>query len=198
MSYAFGTYVESPQKQCDQARPLCGQCIRAGRTCSGYRNLSELQFVNQTQNVIGKKRARVSPSILNDGLVLSRAQSARSTPESYFICPALSDSLDFQATCYFVRNYYSKGFFDYLPDIINSQGTVGSALMDAVISLGLAGISHTKGNNSSVIIAAKEKYNRAVSATNSALCTEEAKADQTLITVMLLGLFEVSSAITTY
>jgi len=70
--------------------------------------------------------------------------------------------------------------------------------MDAVISLGLVGISSTKSNNSSVMIAAKEKYNWAMRATNSALSTEEAKGDQILIAVMLLGLFEVSSPMTVY
>jgi hypothetical protein len=98
-----------------------------------------------------------------------------------------------------LRNYTwagsqsAKGFFDYIPDFINCQGAVGSALADVVISLGMVGIANTKSNNSSVMHAAKVRYNRAVSATNSALCTQDAKADQTLITVMLLGLFEVSA-----
>lgn len=70
---------------------------------------------------------------------------------------------------------------------------MGSALTDVVISLGMVGISNTKSNNSSVMHAAKVKYNRAVSATNRALCTQDVKADETLITVMLLGLFEVSA-----
>ena len=68
-----------------------------------------------------------------------------------------------------------------------------SALTEVIISLGMVGISHTKSSSPSVMHAARVKYNLAVSATNRALCTQEAKADQTLITVMLLGLFEVSS-----
>ncbi|KFZ08869.1 hypothetical protein V501_05792 [Pseudogymnoascus sp. VKM F-4519 (FW-2642)] len=189
--------------KCDQARPSCSQCIRARRSCHGYKDLSEHRFVDQTQKFVRQGRAKSSPTTTSYGFISSETSSRRSCPESKvlaeIISPALRDSLDFQATCYFLRNYSwegsqsAKGFFDYIPDVINCQGTVGTALTDVVISLGMVGISHTKSNNSSVMYAAKVKYNRAVSATNRALCTQDAKADQTLITVMLLGLFETNT-----
>ena len=63
--------------------------------------------------------------------------------------------------------------------------------MDAVMSLGMVGLSNTK-HASEIMIPAAEKYHLALRATNSALRdVEQAKADQTLITVMLLGLYEV-------
>ncbi|MCJ1393147.1 hypothetical protein MMC18_006019 [Xylographa bjoerkii] len=113
--------------------------------------------------------------------------------------PALSIPIESQAMCYFFRNYvcedsrFSKGFFDYLPSIFGSNGAVGSALTDAVVSLGMVGLSNTK-NASEIMIHANERYNLALRATNSALRDEEdAKADQTLITVMLLGLYETNT-----
>ncbi|MCJ1434236.1 hypothetical protein MMC27_003603 [Xylographa pallens] len=101
--------------------------------------------------------------------------------------------------CYFFRNYVceesrsSRGYFDYLPSIISSNVTVGSALIDAVISLGMVGLSNAK-HASEIMIPAKERYSLALHATNSSLRDEEyAKADQTLITVMLLGLYETNT-----
>ncbi|MCJ1403600.1 hypothetical protein MMC11_006823 [Xylographa trunciseda] len=113
--------------------------------------------------------------------------------------PTLSVPIESQAMCYFFRNYvcedsrFSRGYFDYLPSIFSSNGAVGSAITDAVISLGMVGLSNTK-NASDIMISAKERYNSAIRATNSALRdVEAAKADQTLITVMLLGLYETNT-----
>lgn len=196
--------TKTSTRQCDQGRPSCSQCIRARRSCHGYKDLSEHRFVDQTQKFVCQGRARASPTppTYTSSVVHSEVSSCHLSPESEslagVISPALRDSLDFQATCYFLRNYSwegsqsAQGFFDYLPNVINCQGSVGSALTEVIISLGMVGISNTKSNNSSVMHAAKVKYNLAVSAINSALCTQDAKADQTLITVILLGLFEVS------
>ena len=113
---------------------------------------------------------------------------------------ALSVPIESQAMCYFFQNYVSegsqpsKGYFNYLSSIFSSNNEVGSSLVDAVVSLGMVGLSNTK-HASQIMIPAKERYNLALQATNSALGHEEdAKADQTLITVMLLGLYEVSIA----
>ena len=113
---------------------------------------------------------------------------------------ALSVPIEAQAMCYFFQNYVSqspqpsKGYFDYLSCIFSSNGAVESSLVDAVVSLGMVGLSNTK-HASEIMIPAKERYTLALQATNSALGDEKgAKADQTLITVMLLGLYEVSIA----
>ncbi|MCJ1377863.1 hypothetical protein MMC17_000959 [Xylographa soralifera] len=112
---------------------------------------------------------------------------------------ALSVPIESQAMCYFFQNYVceasqpSKGYFDYLPSIFSSNNAVGSSLIDAVISLGMVGLSNTK-HASEIMIPAKERYSLALQATNSALRNEEnAKADQVLITVMLLGLYETNT-----
>lgn len=43
--------------QCDQARPHCSQCIRANRSCPGYRDHLSLLFRDQSQDVIRKATA---------------------------------------------------------------------------------------------------------------------------------------------
>ncbi|RFU24018.1 hypothetical protein B7463_g12321, partial [Scytalidium lignicola] len=189
--------------KCDYTRPSCSQCLRAGRDCHGYRDPSKLRFFHQTPQGIARKDARTPPRTPSNALALRGPSEARSSPKSecsvQTISPCLSDSLEFQATCFFLSNYAwegtqsSKGLFDYIPGILNAQESTGGALMDAVMALGLAGISITKNGNSKIMISAKERYNRALAATNCALQTDEAKADQTLIAVMLLGLFETNT-----
>lgn len=128
--------------------------------------------------------------------------TARSSLESDcsfdIVASSLTDCLEFQATCFFVRNYAwegdetSRGPFDYVMRILHSPASVGQALIDAIIALGLAGISMTSDNyNPRVAILAKERYNQALAATNAALRTEEVAADQSIAAVMLLGLIEV-------
>ncbi|MCJ1283118.1 hypothetical protein MMC26_002445 [Xylographa opegraphella] len=115
---------------------------------------------------------------------------------------ALSVPIETQAMCYFFQNYvsecpqFSKGYFDYLPSIFISNDVVGSSLIDAVVSLGMVGLSNTK-HASEIMIPAKERYSLTLQATNSALGdVEDAKADQILITVMLLGLYETNTCTT--
>ena len=120
--------------------------------------------------------------------------------ESYSLAsipPSLYDSLETQAICFFFKNYvwedsqYPKSYFEYLPSIFNAKEPVNAALQNVVISLGLVGLSNTR-HTLDVMISAKEKYTIAIRATNSALRDADgAKCDQTLITVMLLGLYEV-------
>ncbi|MCJ1314939.1 hypothetical protein MMC15_000253 [Xylographa vitiligo] len=112
---------------------------------------------------------------------------------------ALSVPIESQAMCYFFQNYVSqspqpsKGYFDYLSCIFSSNDAVERSLIDAVVSLGMVGLSNTK-HASEIMIPAKERYTLALQATNSALGDEkDAKADQTLITVMLLGLYETNT-----
>lgn len=43
--------------QCDRQRPTCGQCQKSNRQCAGYRDVTDLMFRDQSQNVIAKGRA---------------------------------------------------------------------------------------------------------------------------------------------
>jgi hypothetical protein len=45
-------------KQCDELKPSCGQCIKGKRVCPGYRDFSELVFRSQNEVVASKVRRR--------------------------------------------------------------------------------------------------------------------------------------------
>ncbi|KAH8803513.1 hypothetical protein F5884DRAFT_805746 [Xylogone sp. PMI_703] len=189
--------------KCDYGRPSCSQCLRTGRNCHGYRDPSELRFSHKTAQEFAEKEAQNTLYHLNDAIDFWSSPQSQSSgePDSPFesILPLPSESLQFRATCYFLKNYAwerpqsSGGFLNYVPILLNDQVSTGTALMDAVLAVGLAGISSTKSCNSRVSILARERYNRALAATNRALRTDEARTDQTIITVMLLGLFETNT-----
>jgi hypothetical protein len=105
----------------------------------------------------------------------------------------LSTPVGEQAMSFFFRNYILddfKGYYSYVPSV---YGTVpeGSALGEAITSLGMAGIANSK-KDTKLMINANFKYTSALHTINAALRDPyEAKTDQTLVAVMLLGLFEV-------
>lgn len=110
----------------------------------------------------------------------------------------LSPSIEEQATCFFVQNYIwedfssSRGYFHCLPTIYRALPET-SAVTHAVVSIGLAGLANTM-KSGKVLTKATRRYSLALSSVNAALQdVEKAKEDQTLIAVMLLGLYEVTS-----
>lgn len=80
----------------------------------------------------------------------------------------------------------------YLPLIYESQ-IIDTTLEDTITALGLVGLGNTKGS-SQALMAAHAKYAKALSAINSKLQKpKDAVSDQVLVTVLLLGVYEVSS-----
>jgi hypothetical protein len=70
--------------------------------------------------------------------------------------------------------------------------TEGHALRYIIPAIGLGGLARRRGDRG-LLVAADSAYNNALRRTNRALCcVETATSDQTLIGVLLLGLYEVS------
>ncbi len=112
---------------------------------------------------------------------------------------SFTPSVEEQAASYVFYNYVSednekatsKGFFDYLPAFYRRSQT-GSILADAVTALGLVGIANST-RDSALLNKAVLKYGATARAVSDKLgVVELAKQDDILISVLLLGLFEVS------
>jgi hypothetical protein len=136
-----------------------------------------------------------SPSS-KDVLPISIARPA--TTSMPLAAPGLGVFLDDQATCYFFHNYvlerdqFVRGNFQYLSDVYGGE-EVGIGLSDSVAALGMAGMAHF-WKSPNIMANAHMKYNSALRQISTQLRhVEEAKSDQTLIAVMLLGLYEVRS-----
>ena len=86
---------------------------------------------------------------------------------------------------------FSRGFLDILPAIYQKELNSRGPLPEIITAIGLAGFSNLQGAPD-VMLAARVKHTAALRDVNAALHDPaRAKADSTLMTVMLLGLFEV-------
>lgn len=194
--------------------PSCGQCRRTARVCLGYRDEASLTFRDQSHdtaskfNVIATSRARSTsraPSsnesstntLLNDEIQTS-SEVATSDSASLSYTKTLTTLPEDLATNYFFRNYVfgepnlRRGFNAYMPSIF-SQVSRDSPLSAAISSIGLAGLANTQNAPGAEIISA-QRYASALKGVNADLRDPlRATADETLITVSLLGLYEVNA-----
>lgn len=109
---------------------------------------------------------------------------------------SLSVPLEDEATYYFFHNFVSEdptsatAYSQVLPDLYRQDSSF-SALPKIIDAIGLAGIANVK-HAPELMVAAGQKYARVLRAiTASIQDAKEASTDQTLMAVMLLGLFEV-------
>lgn len=140
--------------------------------------------------VESKPTAPASTDLIDPALLLESEQMGN------LLSLELVTPTEDQATCFFFRNYvlgdykYGNSDFQYLQDIYANE-EVGPALSQCIISLGMVGLSHFWGA-ADLQSMAQAKYNSTLRVVSSLLRNiEDAKADQTLIVVMLLGLYEV-------
>ena len=173
-------------------------------------------FRNETSKVMTK--AKAESACANGKLVpsTSRIRQARDSavPDhvtDFSVAPAqtseraatsirsLSVPLEDEATCYFFHNflsnehssvYSSNAYSSVLPNLHRHDSSFG-VLPKIVSAIGLASISNLK-RSPKVMVAASQRYSGALRAINSSIQdSSSASTDQTLIAVMLLGVFEV-------
>ena len=112
---------------------------------------------------------------------------------------SLSGSLEDEATYHFFYNYLSNDhsadhsrnpYSSVLPSLHRQDSSFG-VLRKIVNAIGLASISNMK-RSPEVMVTARQRYAGALRAINSSIQNpSSATTDQTLIAVMLLGVFEV-------
>ncbi|TGO36881.1 hypothetical protein BHYA_0112g00200 [Botrytis hyacinthi] len=198
--------------KCDTLTPSCSQCIRAGRNCTGYRAEADMIFRDQTHHYASKRRTENKNRLVVSN---NRSKALSDTPGTPIdpqlkchsktqlatqitpLAPGLSTSSAEQAKCYFFRNYVLEdnsmsGSFQYLYELYDNE-LIGPALTDSIECLGMVGLANFwKG--SGFQFHANKKYNSALRLVSSRLRDEEeARADQTLVAVMLLGLYEINT-----
>lgn len=108
----------------------------------------------------------------------------------------LSVPLEDEATYYFFHNFVSQNpaslaAYSHVMPTVYRQDSSFSALPKIIEAIGLAAISNVK-QAPGLMVVAGQKYAKVLRAiTASVQDSKEASTDQTLIAVMLLGLFEV-------
>jgi len=120
------------------------------------------------------------------------AQASASSP---LHCFSLVPTVDERATGFFVANYVSglngatRGHLDYLSDVFREENP-DEGLLASMKAVGLAGFAHTT-HSPYLIENARYQYIKAIRHTHTALRSPAAaKKDSTLLTIIILGIFE--------
>ena len=101
----------------------------------------------------------------------------------------LSQPLEARATSFFLSQYVQGSSFEYLPGLYSPSGQE-EHLSASVEAVGLASLANEL-DSGEIHEESKARYIRAIQATNVALrCPVSATKDSTLVSVLLLGLFE--------
>lgn len=151
---------------------------------------------------VSDRSSKGSSLKLNSRLDLGYIQETAET-----ICqppwPIPSASVEEAGACYFFSRYsvrqpfdYSRTFFEYLPEVYRANAN-NCTLRYIITALGLAGSSVTRPDVG-LLHSAESYYNMALRQVNSALQDiAAASSDQTLICVLLFGLYEARSSFST-
>lgn len=176
--------------------------MRTGRVCAGYRFVKGWEFLDQTKDVSQKQSAlntkRSSP-VFAPAVARSSTEKSLIQLETVPVNPIPTAvqpvAEDVAASCFF--NYYvlptpSKGpckVYNSLPGMY-AKAPANSAFAATIVALGIACMSSSM-KIPSLMMKANAKYAEALNLINSALRDPvAAKLDETLMIVILLGLYE--------
>lgn len=189
--------------ECDHGVPSCRRCLKTGAVCGGYRNKLDLAFRDQTRQIIRKSNQaehKVKSPVVSTQMVgkpMEAKPSSQLEESKSLITPALSVPIADQAVSFFFLNFVltdpisGGGHLEYLP-IIYDGITRDLALPTAVVAIGMAGIANLRRNRD-LLLAANAQYLLAIRLTQAALVDETLRIqDQTLVSILLLALYEVS------
>ncbi|KAH7386927.1 hypothetical protein DE146DRAFT_666046 [Phaeosphaeria sp. MPI-PUGE-AT-0046c] len=187
--------------KCDKKEPKCSQCARMRVACPGYRNALDQNFRDESKRVVERAEGiyrKPGQSVVRSRDANSSADTATKTNEvirfgqtSSRIYPvsSLSNSLENVAIAYFMSAYVPASHFDYLPSMY-ALACVGSTLSTTVHAVSIASLSRQL-DVSEITHLARQSYSTALQQTNSALADPcFASSDSTLVSVLLLSLFE--------
>ena len=215
--------------KCDERRPGCFRCEKAGRTCPGYREeLDIFRSMNETAeskvlDMRVKRRKSREPrtpstgsSLSGERLTLTVASSSAgpstksSSPPVHsaslnkhrsHLAPPMAEDWDAQAIFYFFDAFTiqpdaarsSPGYYDWLSELY-FESPQDSYLIDAAKAAAFMFLSK-RSCLQSFAVQARRSYGKALMQASSNLnILEEAKSDRMIATLVLLGVYEVSSA----
>ncbi|KAK9365303.1 hypothetical protein V1509DRAFT_571240 [Lipomyces kononenkoae] len=175
--------------KCDQVTPACSQCLRANKRCPGYRDQLDLLFREQSEEV-ARKACQKANDLRND----NRLRLTLTVPPlvAYFSAPASpeEEGIRFLLDRYIKFPSVSLGMPWNISLLRPPRRLPCNMLRCAMASVGLAALSNVR-NDDNLMDIARRNYISALRLTmNSIQSAVPNELDQTLRSVLLLGLFE--------
>ncbi|KAK1595880.1 uncharacterized protein LY79DRAFT_95327 [Colletotrichum navitas] len=216
--------------KCDEGKPFCMRCKKSRRQCPGYRDPFEANIRDETKATIKrfkKSRGEEGSDEDNDITPICNKQCLKTvagpkyktfdysnpvtfpwhnnddtTDEDEDIPKSMFDSLDEQASCYFLSEFIivpqtptARGYYRFLPRFLSGQ-KVSKCLYQTYKAVSLAALANRRTvNASAALFHAQGHYVRAVRAVNKAIMDpQEVLDDQTLGAVLMLAFYEILTA----
>ncbi|KAI9732213.1 MAG: hypothetical protein M1834_004310 [Cirrosporium novae-zelandiae] len=191
--------------RCDESTPACNNCVRSGRICPGYK--SEFDLVLRDQNAVAhnnvQRRLRKQQKKRDDRRVVPQKEfkgvgKSTSIPT---LPTSISISKEFEAICFLFTRYIlvqrdpgtRTGFLEFLPPLY-AKSNPSSSLSTTTSALALSIMeAWTSGNGTlhTPVGLANATFGKALSLTRAALNNPETrKTDDTLMTILILGMHE--------
>ncbi|KAK7192165.1 C6 zinc finger domain-containing protein [Paraphaeosphaeria sporulosa] len=186
--------------KCDKNQLGCGQCSRMEIPCPGYPDPIEQSYRDQSEIVMkkaeanyrkGSRRRIKANTCSSDTSSVTTPLGSEVSLETGLeaLCHNPSLHLDTIAVTEFMTTYIPQSPFDYLSKISTHQNPEG--LMSINIRAVSLAMAASKLKDLRLLHLARRLYATALSDTNTALIRPgEATRDSTLVSVLLLGLFE--------
>ncbi|KAF2032366.1 hypothetical protein EK21DRAFT_61074 [Setomelanomma holmii] len=192
--------------KCDRLKPSCTQCKRMNNQCGGYRDPLEQSFRDESESVMRRaqrsyqatnRRAtqtkRVGAKRDDNDISLCTSTSTENKYETWTLKPVLwwqpSHPTEDFAVANFMLCYVPGSHFDYLQSLYLQSASNG-LLLACIRAASIATFARKVGR-ADLLNEARQTYAQALSETNACLADPlSARKDTTLISVLLLGLFE--------
>ncbi|KIX04648.1 uncharacterized protein Z518_05518 [Rhinocladiella mackenziei CBS 650.93] len=161
--------------RCDLRKEACGQCVRAGLICTGYRDPDQLRIRDESQStkqkaLIGKSRSVVTSSLVDQHVQVPLSEMARAAFFSHYVS-GLAKTYD-------------------VLERIGHKSPLDKHLAVSIDAVSLAFFSFQYYSTQASRFA-REQYLSALPLVNRAVGTPEVLAsDSTLLAVLFLDLFE--------
>ncbi|PKK46444.1 hypothetical protein CI102_9207, partial [Trichoderma harzianum] len=184
--------------KCNESKPRCAQCARAGLVCWGYRSQTELRIVNMEGKQDGKKKKQKkrsnNPSD-SDSTAADRASSSSSARRrrrgELLSLPRFNFSIPTEsvAQVFFFRHYSMTGANKFYA--IQSATGLPTAKMLGIWAVGLAGVANSERDHG-VMALARTKYGLTLHSINDAIQKRgEATTECTVGAVVMMAMFEI-------
>ncbi|KAI0439991.1 hypothetical protein F4803DRAFT_578173 [Xylaria telfairii] len=198
LPYSLGCHACRRMKvKCDEEKPHCGRCMKAGRVCPGYRDTNQVVFRPMNTELTPKAKSSC----------LSRTQAALGTPDSsggvlagsISFAPRLltqpTEKWEMKAIAHFLYNYSfsptkeSPGYLGFLPDLLRKESS-SRYLESGVLAAGYASLANITGL-SHLERTAERHYGEVLHSMATVLRNPaEARSDAALTTIVLLQMYE--------
>lgn len=203
------------KKGCTLERPSCARCLRLGKTCTGYRDTSQLQLRDETRAIRFKYERRSGPAAV---VVVESARSASEDAQvvqhiddlenrdssgwdnhqvdalfdpSYNLTPGpYAFSIDQIATPHILEALGLRQRWGFL-STFKFDATQAPCIDLAARACGVAAMSNVREGETCPRPLTRLRYIAAVAAVNKALCDPvQCLTDEVMIAILLLGHYE--------